>query len=133
MANSRREPAWSVSRVLGPLAEAGADLQVVMGYHGHGDMSVIEVCPVKGKKSTAAAGKVGLKAAAVPALLVQGDDKPRLGRAIAQALAEARINIAFLVVQVIGEQFSAVVGFDSEAGSKQAAALVKKAVTKLGK
>ena len=47
----------ALSSVLAPLAEAGADLQVVMGYHYHGarDKAAIEVCPVSGKKSTAAA------------------------------------------------------------------------------
>ena len=31
---------------------------------------MIEVCPVSGKKTTTAAGKVGLVAAAIPTLLV---------------------------------------------------------------
>jgi predicted amino acid-binding ACT domain protein len=121
--------------ILAPLAEAGADLQVVMGYHYHGvrDTAVIEVCPVSGKKSTAAVGKVGLKAAAIPTLLVQGDNKPGLGHAVTQAIAEAGINITFLVAQVIGEQFSAVMGFEGEADSKQAAALVKKTAKKFEK
>ena len=125
----------ALSGVLAPLADAGADLQVVMGYHYHGagDTAVIEVCPVSGKKSTAAAGKVGLKAAAIPTLLVQGDNKPGLGHAVAQAVAEAGINVSFLVAQVIGEQFSAVMGFDDDAGAKQAAALIKKAVKRFQK
>ena len=94
------------------------------------DSAVIEVCPVSGKKATAAAGKVGLAAAAIPTLLVQGDNKPGLGHAIAQAIAEAGININFLVAQVIGTQFSAVMGFEDEAASKQATTLIKKAVKK---
>jgi hypothetical protein len=119
--------------VLAPLAEAGADLQVVMGYHYHnaGDTAVVEVCPVSGKKVTAAAGKAGLKAATIPTLLVQGDDKPGLGHAIAQAIAEAEINLMFFVAQVIGAQYSAVIGFDDEAGAKQATTLIKKAVRRL--
>lgn len=121
--------------VLAPLAEAGADLQVVMGYHYHGagDTAVVEVFPVSGKKSAAAAGKVGLQAAAIPTLLVQGENKPGLGHAVAQAIAEAGINVNFLVAQVIGEQYSAVMGFDDEAGAKQATALVKKAVKRFEK
>ena len=124
-----------LSGVLAPLAEAGADLQVVMGYHYHGaaDTAVIEVCPVSGKKSTAAAGKAGLKATAIPTLLVQGDNKPGLGHAIAEAVGEAGINISFLVAQVIGEQFSAVMGFGDEAAAKEATALVRKAVKRFEK
>jgi hypothetical protein len=124
----------ALSGVLAPLAEAGADLQVVMGYHYHAapDSAVIEVCPVSGRKATTAAGKVGLKAAAIPTLLVQGDNKPGLGHAISQAIADAGINVTFLVAQVIGRQFSAVMGFGDEATSKQATALIKKAVKKIG-
>ena len=92
----------ALSGVLAPLAEAGADLQVVMGYHYHGagGRAVIEVCPVSGKKSTTAASKAGLAASAIPTLLVQGDNQPGLGHAIAQAIAEAGINVTFLVAQV---------------------------------
>ena len=122
----------ALSSVLAPLAEAGADLQVVMGYHYHGagGRAVIEVCPVSGKKSTAAASKAGLAASAIPTLLVQGNNKPGLGSAIAQAIADEGINVAFLVAQVIDKRFSAVMGFEDEAASECAAKLIKKAVKK---
>ena len=125
----------ALSSVLAPLAEAGADLQVVMGYHYHGagDRAVIEVCPVSGKKSTGAASKAGLAASAIPTLLVQGDNQPGLGHAIAQAIAEAGINVTFLVAQVVDKRYSAVMGFGDEAASKQATTLIKKAVKKIEK
>ena len=119
--------------VLGPLAEAGADLQVVMGYRysGDGNKAAIEVAPVSGRKSTAAASKAGLSAAGTAALLVQGDNRPGLGHAIARAIAEAGINVTFLVAQVIEPRFSAVIGFEDETEAKEATALIKKAVKKL--
>jgi hypothetical protein len=125
----------ALSSVLAPLAEAGTDLQIVMGYHYHsvGDKAVIEVCPVSGKKTTTAASKAGLAASAIPTLLVQGDNRPGLGHAIAQAIAEAGINVTFLVAQVIDTHFSAVMGFDDEAASTQATTLIKKAVKKIEK
>ena len=125
----------ALSGVLAPLAEAGADLQVVMGYHYHGagNRAIIEVCPVSGKKSTAAASKAGLAASAISTLLVQGDNKPGLGHAVAEAIADAGINVAFLVAQVIGASFSAVIGFDDEAASKEATTAIKKAVKKIDK
>lgn len=125
----------TLARVLAPLAEAGADLQVVMGYHYHDakTRAVVEVSPVSGKKATTGAGKVGLKASAIPTLLVQGDNRPGLGHAIAEAVAGAGINVTFLVAQVLGKQFSCVMGFADEAESKQAATLIKKAVKKLEK
>jgi hypothetical protein len=124
-----------LSGVLGPLADAGADLQVVMGYRYPGEehKAAIEVCPVSGRKSTTAAGKAGLAASTIPTLLVQGDDRPGLGHAIARAVGEAGINVTFLVAQVIDARFSAVMGFEDEAASKQATALIKKAVKGLEK
>ena len=112
----------ALSSVLAPLAEAGTDLQIVMGYHYHGkeDKAVIEVCPVSGKKPTAAARKAGLAASAIPTLLVQGDNRPGLGHAIAQAVAEAGINVTFLVAQVINNRFSAIMGFEDETSSERA-------------
>jgi hypothetical protein len=121
--------------VLGPLAAAGVNLQVVMGYRYPGDerKAAVEVCPVSGKRATAAARKAGLKASSIPALLVQGDDRPGLGHALTQALAAAGINIGFLVTQVLGKEFSAVIGFDDEAASRKAASLIKKASRRTGK
>jgi hypothetical protein len=125
----------ALSSVLGPLAQAGADLQVVMGYRYPGGerKAAIEVCPVSGKKSTTAASKAGLAASAIPTLLIQGDNRPGLGHAIAQAIAEAGINVTFLVAQVVDTRFSAVMGFEDEAASKQATTLIKRAVKKIEK
>ena len=135
VAGRSREQAGALAKVLAPLAEAGADLQVVMGYHYHDakTKAVVEVAPVSGKKATTGAGKVGLKASAIPTLVVQGDNRPGLGHAIAEAVAGAGINVTFLVAQVVGKQFSSVMGFEDEADSKQAATLIKKAVKKLEK
>jgi hypothetical protein len=120
---------------LTPLAKAGADLQVVMGYHLHGaaDRAVIEVSPVSGKKATSAAGSAGLAAAETPTLLVQGDNRPGLGHAVAQAIADAGINIVFLVAQVVDAKFSAVIAFEDEAAAKQATSLIKKAAKQVEK
>jgi hypothetical protein len=114
--------------VLGPLAVGGADLQVVMGYHSpDGRKAAIEVCPISGKKAIAAAQKAGLAASTIPTLLVQGDDRPGLGHAIAQTIADAGINLGFLVAQVVGDKFSAVIGFEDEEESRKAVSMIKKA------
>ena len=86
-----------------------------------------------GKKAAAAARKAGLRAASIPTLLVAGDNRRGLGHAIAQAIAEAGINIDFFVAQVVGGKFSAVVGFDNQAGADKAVALIKKAARKPAK
>jgi ABC-type sugar transport system substrate-binding protein len=66
----------------------------------------------------------------IPTLLVEGDNKAGLGHAIAQAIADAGINVGFLVAQVVGRRYSAVIGFDTEADAKKAAPLIKKATPK---
>lgn len=118
-----------VASVLEPLANARADLQIVMGYRypGAEDKAAVELYPIANKKTTEAAHTAGLEASSIPTLLVQGDNKPGLGHAIAQALGDAGINLGFLVGQVIGEKYSAVIGFDNDADAEQALPLIKKA------
>ncbi|HTP34193.1 MAG TPA: hypothetical protein VMJ75_18575 [Candidatus Acidoferrales bacterium] len=119
----------ALASTMEPPARAGADLTVVMGYRHPGaeGKAVIEVFPITGKKLAAAAATAGLGAAAIPTLLVEGDNKPGLGWAVAQTVGAAGINIAFLVAQVIGQRFSAVIGFETEDDAKKAAPLIKKA------
>jgi len=113
--------------VLGPFAAADQNLQVVMGYRMGEGKAAIELFPVTGKKAVAATQAAGFSVPAVPALLVQGDDKTGLGHAVAKSLSDAGINIAFMVAQVVGRRFSAVFGFENEADTKKAAGLIKKA------
>jgi hypothetical protein len=119
-----------LGKVLEPLA--GVDLQVVMGYglHGEKNKAAIELYPVSGKKTIAAAKAAGLCASSIPTLLVEGDNRPGLGSAIADAIADAGINVGFLVAQVVGKKFSAVMGFEDEAASRKATALIKKVAGK---
>lgn len=118
----------ALASTMEPPAKAGADLTVIMGYkHPTSEgKAVIEVFPISGKKLAAAAGAAGLAAASIPTLLVEGDNKPGLGYAVAQAIGAAGINIAFFVAQVIGPRFSAVIGFETEDDAKKAAPLIKK-------
>jgi predicted amino acid-binding ACT domain protein len=96
--------------------------------------SVYDVTP-DGKKfvminrgvQEAAAAEAGLSASSIPTLLVEGDDKPGLGFAIAQTIAEAGVNMTFFVAQAMERKFSAVLGFETEADAKTAAPLIKKA------
>jgi hypothetical protein len=119
----------TLARTLEPVTKAGANLRVLMGYRyaGEGTKAAIELYPVAGKKMTAAASEAGLSASSIPTLLVEGDDRPGLGFAIAQAIAGAGVNMTFFVAQAVGRRFSAVLGFESEADAKTAAPLIKKA------
>jgi len=119
-----------LASTLEPLARAGADLRLVMGYRfpEATGRAAIEVFPVSGKKVSAGAEAAGLRAFDLACLLVEGDNRPGFGAALARGLADAGVNIVFLVAQVLGRRFTAVIGFESEAASLQAARLIKAAV-----
>jgi hypothetical protein len=118
-----------LARTLEPLAASRADLELVMGYRypGAPEKAAIEVYPVTGKKSVAAAQTVGLAASSVATLLVTGNNKAGLGHVIARAIADAGVNMDFLVAQVVGRRYAAVIGFYTEADAMTAAKIIKKA------
>ena len=120
--------AGTLAETLEPLTKAGANLRVLMGYRYPGDATkaAIELYPISGKKVTAAAADQGLVASSIPTLLVEGDDRPGLGLAIAEAISGAQVNMTFFVAQAIGRAFSAVLGFETEADAKTAVPLIKK-------
>jgi hypothetical protein len=117
-----------LAQTLEPLASAGADLHVVMGYRipGQETRAVIEVYPVSGKKITAAAQSAGLREAGFPALLVQGENEPGLGHKLSRAIAEAGVNLSFMVAQVLEGQYSAVIGLENEEDLKKVSSIVRK-------
>jgi len=124
--------AGTLSAALEPLAKAGADLQVVMGYCYPGDRAraAVELFPVASKKTISAAQGAGLASAGIPAVHVAGDNRAGLGHAITSALANAAVNLDFLVAHVIGRKFSAVLGFENDADADKAVSLIKKAAAK---
>ena len=122
----------ALARVLEPLARSAADVQVLMAYRYPGDETrgAVELFPVSGKKATAAAQAAGLAPAGIPALLVEGSNRAGVGFETSNAIAQAGINLAFLVAHVIGSKFAAVYGFDSEVDRSKALSLLKKAPKK---
>jgi hypothetical protein len=44
--------------------------------------------------------------------VVEGDNRPGLGHAIAKAIGDAGINISFVMAQVVGRRYSAVFGLE---------------------
>jgi hypothetical protein len=115
-----------------PLSEAGADLQVVMAYRypGGENKAAIELHPVSGKKSVAVAQAAGLTASSISTRLVEGDNRPGLGHAIAKAIGDAGINMSFVMAHVVGRRYSAVFGFENEADASKAAILIKRATAR---
>jgi hypothetical protein len=118
----------ALASALEPLAQAGADLQVVMAYRYPGaDKGAVELHPISGRKPIAAAQTAGLARSSIPILLVEGDNRPGLGYALAKAIGDAGVNMSFVIAQVISRRYSAVFGFENEADVAKAATLIKKA------
>ena len=117
-----------LANILGPLVGAGTDFQILMGYRfpGNETKAAIEVYPVSGKKAAAAAGAAGLSDSGIPCLQVEGDNKRGVAQAIAKSIADAGINLSFVVAQAVGRRYSAVFGFDNDADTRKAASLIKK-------
>ena len=121
----------ALAETLAPLAEGGINMQVLMAYRFPGNESrgAVELFPVTGKRATAAAERGGFASYRIPALLVEGDDSPGLGARMCRAIADAGINMAFVVAQVVGRKYSAVFGFDDQEGARSAMSLVKMAAS----
>jgi hypothetical protein len=125
-----------LAHALEPLARAGADLRLVMGYRfpQTPERSAIELYPVSGKRATSAATEAGLaETTDIPCVLVEGDNRPGLGAAIARALADAGINVAFVMAQVIGRKFTAAIGFDDDTAATNGTRIIKQAAAKAGR
>jgi hypothetical protein len=124
----------ALASTLEPLAQAGADLQVVMAYRYPGaDKAAVELHPISGRKPIAAAQTAGLARSSIPVLLVEGDNRPGLGYALAKAIGDAGVNMSFVMAQVISRRYSAVFGFENEADVAKAASLIKKAAAPIRK
>ena len=121
--------AGALASVLEPLAQAGSNLRLVMGYTIPGDSSraAIEVYPVTGRKTAAAANAAGVATSPIACLLVEGDDRAGLGAGMARAIADTGVNISFLMGQTIGRKFSAVFGFQSDGDAATAGKAIKSA------
>lgn len=117
----------ALASALEPLAQAGADLRLVMGYRfpEQPDRSAIEVYPVAGKRQTAAAEQAGLAPFDLPCLLIEAPNQAGFGARLGRALAEAGINIAFLVAGAVGRNAMAAIGFADEETAERATKIVR--------
>ncbi len=115
-----------LANTLGPLARAGQNLEVVIGY-AYPDRvgAVIEVYPISTSAGTRAARQAGLVRTNLPCLHVTGDNRPGLGHAIARRLSEAGINLSFFVAQTLGPKYTGFFGFDAQSEANLAARLLR--------
>src|SRR5216683_3278620 len=119
----------AVAEALEPLAEGGADLQLVMVYRfPDAHKGAIEVHPISGRKLISIANSSGLGPSPVPVLFVEGDNRQGLGYALAKAIGDAGISVSFLMARAVGRRYAAVFGFKNDDDAAKAATMIKKAV-----
>ena len=124
-----RDVPGALSKKLGKLAEAGADLTFVIARRvdkkkGSG---VMFLSPVVGAAQARVAKKAGIrKSKSLVALRVVGPNKAGLGACVTCALAGAGINLRGLSAAVIGKKFVMHVALDSKADATLAARVLRK-------
>src|SRR5687768_14560326 len=117
-----------LSRVLGALAEAGADVECVIARRKDDQpgAGTVFVTPIRGGQAQEGARNAGLSPAEnVATLRVEGADQAGLGGRITRAVGDAGINMRGLTAAVLGNRFVAYLGFDSPAGADRAAEAIR--------
>ncbi len=61
--------------------------------------------------------------------VLEGNNQQGLGHAIARAISEANINLAFFMAQVVGKRYSAIVGLETGDDARKVSALIRRATT----
>jgi hypothetical protein len=118
----------AIGEALDPLAEAGADLKLVMVYRfPDARKGAVEVHPVSGRKLISIATSRGFAPSPGPVLLVEGDNRKGLGSVLTKALGDAGISVSFLMAQIVGLRYAALLGFRNDNDAAKAANLIKKA------
>ena len=118
---------------LEPLANAGADLEVVIARRqpDRPGKGVVFVGPVPGAKARQAATAAGLsKAGNMAALRVEGPNKAGAGYRLTRALADSGLNLRGLSAAVLGSKFVAYLAFDSDGDADKASRLLRAAGSK---
>lgn len=113
---------------LGPLADQGVDLDLLMGYsHPDKSRATIEVFPVTDARAQRAARAAGFSKAPFPCVVITGPNRAGLGRDVASALADAGININFFVAQVIGRKYTGMFSFEADSEADLAVRILRAA------
>jgi hypothetical protein len=118
----------ALADALEPLAQGDADLKVVRvrAALGGSDRNTIEVYGGESKRAAMAARAAGFSKGPATTLLLQGDNRPGLAYAVANAVAWAGIAVSDLEAGVVDARYSATLTFNSEEDAKKAVAVIRK-------
>ena len=100
------------------LTQAGANLEFLLARRApeQPGKAVVFAAPIKGAKQTKAARELGFhKSNSLHGIRVMADDKPGLGLALTQSLADAGMNLRGFSGAAIGKRAVFYVAFDTSA------------------
>jgi len=118
-----------LARKLKALAEAGANLEVVIARRRHDQpgKGVVYVTPIKGAKVGRAAAAAGFaKAQGMHSVRAEGPDKPGLGARITRGLAEAGVNLRGLSAAALGKKCVVYLAIDTAEDAATAVSVLRK-------
>ena len=120
-----------LAAALEPLAHACVDLRVVMKHsvQGRSTRAAVEVLAGSGRRAVRAATAAGFTLSPTPVLLAEGDNYPGLAYAVTGAIAWAGIAVKFVSMQVVGDRYSAILGFQTDGDARKASSLIRKVST----
>ena len=123
----------ALAEALEPLAHGNADLKVVRvrSTPSAAGRLAIEVYAGEGQRAARVARAAGFSLVPSTTVLLQGDNRPGLAYAVANAIAWAGIGVGDLDAEVVGTRYSATLTFSSEDDAEKAIAVIRK-VTRAG-
>ena len=118
----------ALAEALEPLAQGNADLKVVRvrATPGDAERHTLEVYGGEGKRATIVARAAGFSLEPAITVLLEGDNRPGLAYAVANAVAWAGIAVRDLDAEVVGTRYSAILTFNSEEDADKAVAVIRK-------
>jgi len=128
-AASIKDRPGGLAEKLALLAEAGADLEFIIARRApeKRGQGVVFLTPLKGPKQLRVAKAAGFaKTTSLHSLRIAGPDKPGIGGKIAQAVADAGLNLRGMSAAAIGRRFVCHLAFDNSADAASARRALKK-------
>jgi hypothetical protein len=124
-----RDEPGGLAKVLGPIAEAGGNLECIIARRQADKFQagIAFITPLKGTKVLGAAHAAGaLPAEGLTTLRVEGPDKPGSCHKMVSAIAEAGISMRGVSSMTAGKNFVAYVGLDSAEDAEKAMKVLTK-------
>ena len=110
----------ALAEALEPLAQGNADLKVIRGRATPAAAGRLTIEVYAGE------GAAGFSLVPSTTVLLQGDNRPGLAYAVANAVAWAGIGVRDLDAEVVGMRYSAILTFNSEDDAEKAVAVIRK-------